>query len=57
MEWLCWIGFSDGAESLLLNFFSDCDSWFLVMIGIVFSKEQKDVDKEKLYEASWGGRR
>jgi hypothetical protein len=25
--------------------------------GIELSKEQKDVDKEKVYEAGWGGRR
>jgi hypothetical protein len=29
----------------------------LEMIGVMLSKEQKDVDKEKLYEVDWGERR
>jgi hypothetical protein len=29
----------------------------LEMIGVKLSREQKDVDKEKLYEVGWGERR
>jgi hypothetical protein len=34
------------------NLYKECESWLLEMIGVELSKEQKDVDKEKLYEAS-----
>ncbi len=32
------------------NLYNECESQFLEMIGIVLSRERKDVDKEKLYE-------
>jgi hypothetical protein len=34
------------------NLYGECESRFLQMIGIVLSREWKDVDKEKLFEAS-----
>ncbi len=33
------------------NFYSECESQFLEMIGTVLSREQKDVNEEKIYEA------
>jgi len=43
MERLWWVGFSDEMESLLLNWqsYSECESWFLEMISIMLSREQK----------------
>jgi hypothetical protein len=35
---------------LIDNLYNECESWFLEMIGIMLSREQKDVDEEKLYE-------
>lgn len=32
------------------NLYGECDSEFLKMIGIVLSREWKDVDGEKVYE-------
>jgi hypothetical protein len=32
------------------NLYGECESWFLETIGAELSKEQRDVDKEKLYE-------
>jgi len=32
------------------NLYGECESRFLEMIGVKLSREQKDVDKEKLYE-------
>ncbi len=37
---------------LIDNLYGECESWFLEMIGAKLSKEQKDVDKEKLYEVN-----
>jgi hypothetical protein len=34
------------------NLHSECESRLLEMIGIVLSREWKDVDEEKLYEAN-----
>jgi hypothetical protein len=34
------------------NLHDECESRFLEMIGAKLSKEQRDVDNEKLYEAS-----
>jgi hypothetical protein len=34
------------------NIYGECESQFLETIGAELSKERKDVDKEKLYEAS-----
>jgi hypothetical protein len=34
------------------NLYDECESQFLEMIGTVLSREWKDVDEEKLYEAS-----
>ncbi len=39
------------------NLYGECESRFLEMIGVKLSREQKDVDKEKLYEVGWGERR
>ncbi len=33
------------------NLYGECESRFLEMIGAELSKERKDVDNEKLYEA------
>ncbi len=33
------------------NLYGECESQFLEMIGAELSKERKDVDNEKLYEA------
>jgi hypothetical protein len=42
MEWnLCY---------LIDNLYEECESRFSEMIGVELSREQKDVDKEKLYE-------
>ncbi len=58
MELLWWISFGDGAKSLLLNRQSLMGMCVTILgDGIELSKEQKDVDKEKVYEAGWGGRR
>jgi len=34
------------------NFYEECESRFLGTIGAELSKEQRDVDNAKLYEAS-----
>jgi hypothetical protein len=34
------------------NLYKECESWFLEMIGAKLLRERKDVDEEKLYEAS-----
>jgi hypothetical protein len=34
------------------NIYGECESWFLEMIGVKLSKEWRDVDKKKLYEAN-----
>jgi hypothetical protein len=32
------------------NLYERCESWFLEMISVELSKEQRDVDNAKLYE-------
>jgi hypothetical protein len=36
---------------LVDNLYGECESWFLETIGVELSKEQRDVDKKKSYEA------
>jgi hypothetical protein len=64
--WLCllfckllWNGFNElvpmmerDLGCLIDNLYEECESQFLETIGGELSKEQKDVDNEKLYEAS-----
>ncbi len=33
------------------NLYEECESWFLETINVELSKERKDVDNQKLYEA------
>ncbi len=59
VEWFWWVGFSDGTRSCFAidNIYGECESRFLETIDVELSKERRDVDKKKLYEARWGGGR
>jgi hypothetical protein len=56
---LLWSGFGELVSMMernpcysIDNLHSECESRLLKMIGIVLSREWKDVDEEKLYEAN-----
>jgi len=51
MEWLGWTSFNDGAHSLLLCVYEECESQLLAMVGVNASRQWEDGVKEKLYEA------
>ncbi len=59
--WFCRLLWSGFGELVLVmeqdcgcsinNLYEECESRFLEMIGAKLSKERRDVDNEKLYEA------
>ncbi len=61
---LLWSGFGELVSMMcqdpnrsIDNLYEKCESQFLETIGVELSKEWKDLDNKKLYEAGWGGGR